>query len=83
MTHFRGTVQGRRGPATRLGDMNTGLSVEAQSWQGKIVVGLYTVNHPEYGLTDMARVERRSHPSDNYIETLYDGPVSQIGRAHV
>ena len=41
MAHFRGTVQGNRGEASRLGSKKSGLQTTAASWQGDICVWLY------------------------------------------
>jgi hypothetical protein len=36
MARFYGSLQGRRGEATRLGDSKSGIEVEACSWAGKV-----------------------------------------------
>ena len=41
MSHFYGTLQGNRGPATRQGTKRTGLSTVAASWRGAIKVYIY------------------------------------------
>jgi hypothetical protein len=41
MAQFRGTVQGVRGPASRLGSKASGLTVVARSWNGEVRVNLY------------------------------------------
>lgn len=76
MAKFFGTVQGGRGQATRLGHASTGLRVTAQSWDGSIVVQMYSSSKA---------------PDDAYVRiglgagstgaggiTLYDGPVSGL-----
>lgn len=40
MAEFRGKISGSRGEATRLGTKKSGLTVEAASWYGKVVVSL-------------------------------------------
>lgn len=40
MAQFLGRIDGARGPATRLGSKASGLTVEACSWQGKLVTVL-------------------------------------------
>lgn len=70
MAHFRGTIRGARGTESRLGTRNSGLSVEAQSWQGKIVVDLY-----EKDGTDYARVYFDRHEGRGQTKLIYDGPV--------
>jgi|TARA_Y100000310_G_scaffold228936_1_gene231284 hypothetical protein len=71
MAHFRGTIQGARGPASRLGDKGTGLHVNAASWEGAVDVRLY-----EAGGVDMAQVYLRKHNGAGVDRVLYDGPVS-------
>ena len=56
MAQFRGTLQGARGEASRLGTKSSGLTVEAASWFGKIVVEL---SH-EHGL-DRYEVTQQPH----------------------
>jgi hypothetical protein len=41
MAHFRGTVTGDKGEASRLGHKSTGLHVKANSWEGAIEVDLH------------------------------------------
>lgn len=73
MAHFRGTIKGARGEASRLGHKRSGLCVEAQSWQGKVSVGLY---HDEATGLDMARVWLVPHHGNGSTKELYIGPVS-------
>lgn len=74
MAQYRGVISGgQRGSASRLGTKKTGLTVEAQTWQGKIVVGLY---HNEKTGRDMVNIEFARHSNGAGInETLYDGPI--------
>lgn len=71
MAHFRGIIQGNRGPASRLGSKSSGLRVEAASWDGKVVVELREVNGVDY-----AWVSLRPHHGSGTTLVLYDGPVS-------
>lgn len=73
MAHFRGTVTGRRGEASRLGDGSTGLTTRASSWDHEIRVELFTRKDG----TDMARVEAASLNGAGR-RVLYDGPLSMI-----
>jgi hypothetical protein len=41
MAHFRGWIQGQRGPASRLGGKSSGLSVSADGWHLGVDVRLY------------------------------------------
>ena len=73
MAQFRGLIEGQRGPATRLGSKGSGLQVEAQSWQGKVVVRLW---HDAGRGVDMATVELAQHTNGAGAErTIYCGPV--------
>lgn len=71
MAHFRGTIQGHRGEASRLGSANSGLHVTACSWQGAVYVDLSTI-----GGVDMAYVRLVPHNGRGVNTTLYEGPVS-------
>ena len=42
MARFRGTIQGNRGQASRLGSANSGLIVEANGWDFGIRVTVHT-----------------------------------------
>lgn len=76
MAQFRGTIQGRRGEASRLGDKSSGLHVEAQSWDGKVVIEL---SHDDDKNVDVARVTLRQHHGAGTYRLLYEGPVSGEG----
>jgi hypothetical protein len=71
MAHFRGTLQGRGGLASRLGTAKSGLSVKAASWQGAVGVALYVCNGVDY-----ARVSLEPHHGSGTYRVIYDGPVS-------
>jgi hypothetical protein len=70
MAHFRGTIKGARGEASRLGHKSSGLHVTAASWQGAVSVQLYEREGVDYALV---RLEPH-HGAGVYVE-LYDGPV--------
>ena len=70
MAKFRGLVQGARGQATRLGHASSGMTVEAQSWEGKVVTSL----REECGKI-WANVALREHMGHGARVILYDGPV--------
>jgi hypothetical protein len=40
MAHFRGTIQGQRGSASRLGSVKSGLTVKANGWDFGVEVFL-------------------------------------------
>lgn len=74
MAHFRGTIQGQRGQASRLGSKQSGLTVEAQSWQGKVVVYL---THDDVTGKDMAFVTlEQHHNAGQRQKVVYHGPVA-------
>lgn len=41
MAHFRGTIQGNRGQASRLGDMQSGLVMHCNGWNSGIKIRAY------------------------------------------
>lgn len=72
MARFYGTIQGARGPASRLGHPGSGLQVTAQSYQGDIVVGFSAV-----GDEDHVWIEVRDHSNRRGV-CLYNGPVRAL-----
>lgn len=72
MAQFRAVISNGRTETTRLGHKSTGIRAEAQSYQGKVVTRLF---HNEADDVDMAVVELRTHPTGNFVKTLYEGPV--------
>lgn len=73
MAHLRGTVDGARGNgASRLGTKESGLVVEAQSWEGKIVVHIW---HDRSAEIDMCEVSFDKHYGKGSSFMLYHGPV--------
>ncbi len=73
MAHFRGIVAGARGTASRLGHASSGMQVEAQSWEGKVVTYL---QHDAATGQDMATVTLEPHHGAGTSRVLYHGPVS-------
>lgn len=41
MAQFRGTIQGQRGMASRLGSKNSGLEVSCDGWNSGVTVSAY------------------------------------------
>ena len=83
MARFRGTLQGSRGEASRLGDTNSGLRVEACSWSGKIVVVLDSddtdVGRKAEKRTDVVRISASDHGnSRNPTGTLFEGTFDDL-----
>ena len=76
MGYFRGTLQGNRGGASRLGTRGSGLHVTAASWSGAVGVSLW--HNGETGV-DMAEVRLEQHVNGAGAcpaRVLYHGPVS-------
>lgn len=71
MAHFRGTVQGARGEASRLGTVKSDMVVQAQSWEGKAVAHLYQHSDGR----DWVRITLETHHGHGTYRELYDGPV--------
>lgn len=72
MARFYGTLQGARGPTSRLGHASSGLEVTAQSYQGDIVVALSAD-----GDKDMVGIYARDHGSRNNVMLFY-GAVADL-----
>lgn len=70
MARYYGTIQGARGPTSRLG--HRGLEVTAQSYQGDIVV-----NFDAKGDEDRVGIYARPHSGGSYV-CLYCGPVAAL-----
>ena len=68
MSHFYGNItnSARKTNATARAHKNNGLTVEAQSWEGKIVVEL---TYSEENKKDYFRVYRKPHKSSRNQET--------------
>lgn len=74
MAHFRGTLRGQRGQASRLGSKSSGLHANLASWQGAVEVDLY-----EYEGTDCVTITLKQHTNGAGCwppRVLYDGPIS-------
>lgn len=71
MAQYRGTIQGARGEASRLGGKESGLHVTAASWQGAVRVDLFEANG-----VDIACVRLQPHHGQGTSRILYEGPVS-------
>lgn len=71
MAQFRGTIQGFRGEASRLGSKDSGLHVTAASWQGAVCVDLFEANG-----VDIVCVRLQPHFGQGTSRILYEGPVS-------
>ncbi len=74
MGHFRATIHGNCGEASRLGTKKSGLRVTAASWNGAIGIDLW---HDQKEGVDMAEVRLQQHVNGAGVrELLYRGPVS-------
>ena len=54
MAHFRGTIQGSRGQASRLGGAKSGLQAHLGSWYGAVSVQLYVHKDVDYARVSLA-----------------------------
>jgi hypothetical protein len=77
MAQFRGTVEGNRSEASRLGSKASGLTVNAASWQGAVNVELW---YNERKKEDWAEVTLQRHHGAGVWPSvvLYRGPVSRF-----
>jgi hypothetical protein len=77
MARYYGTIQGARGPASRLGRANTGLTVTAQSYAGDIVVNLMAHDVPGDDEVDMVSIYARPHGVGSGV-CLYYGSIKHL-----
>jgi hypothetical protein len=88
MARFYGTLQGARGPASRLGNGSSGLTVTAQSYTGDIVVelsageeryvrGVRPRKGAEPETIDCVYIGVRDHSSRQTL-CLYSGKISDL-----
>jgi hypothetical protein len=73
MARFYGTIQGARGPTSRLGSPRSGLSVTAQSYSGDIQVHF----RDEDG-EDSVSVYAKSHDGGGSGLCLYSGSMKDL-----
>jgi hypothetical protein len=76
MSMYYGTVQGNRGEATRCGSINSGIMATAQSWEGSVMVRMYT--RDETGTTMCEIVAGRGSTAYPKGNTLYHGPLAKL-----
>ena len=77
MAHFRGTIQGQRGSASRLGSAKSGLHARLGSWQGGIVASLYEYTDPNGTTRDCVRIAFCQWDNGAVSDReLYDGPIA-------
>lgn len=77
MAHLRGIVAGERGyEASRLGSKASGIVVEAQSWEGKIVTHVW--HDPALGV-DVVQITMDQHHNvgESPPILLYRGPIGR------
>jgi hypothetical protein len=70
MARFYGSIQGNRGPATRMGTPKSGLYSWTAGWQGKVAVELYDIDG-----RDMVHVSLAPHAGHGVNRVLFNGPV--------
>lgn len=71
MARFRGTVQGNRGEASRLGHKPNGLRVQASTWHEHVVVNLYVDGND----TDCVAIMMQGK---NTSWIMWQGPIAEI-----
>lgn len=72
MAQFRGTIQGGRGEASRLGTKSSGLTTKAAGWRGGIETRLW---HDKGTGLDMFEVRQVSHHGAGITRTIAHGVV--------
>jgi len=72
MAHFRATVQGNCGEASRLGTKASGIDAYIASWQGAVAVRL---SHDPATGTDFVSIMLTPHKDVGTVQTLYYGPI--------
>ncbi len=73
MARYYGTIQGARGPTSRLGSKKSGLHVSAQSFNGDILVSFYQGDDD----TDMVHISARQHGGGRAVD-MYCGRVDNL-----
>src|SRR5438105_4643588 len=76
VAHFRATIQGGRGEASRLGTRSSSLQTVAASWQGAVRVELYERDGMDY-----ARISLAPHRGVGVNRLLFDGRVDGAAEA--
>lgn len=71
MARFRGTVQGGRGEASRLGHASSGVAAVAQSYSGDVKVSMF-----DSGGEDYVSIIIGPHGGADFV--LYSGPISKL-----
>jgi hypothetical protein len=72
MSHFYGSLQGSRGPATRCGSRASGIRASARSWTGSVTVDLDDVDGVTYATI------RATPGSAQGGRQLWRGPVADL-----
>lgn len=79
MARYYGTIQGARGPTSRLGHASSGLRVTAQSFQGDVVVEFSTDGSGLHEGDDVVNIYVRPHSgSSGNTVGLYYGPIKKL-----
>ena len=75
MAQFRGVIRSNGNETTRLGQKKNGLTTEAQSYEGKIVVCLW---YDESLDKDRVLIEAKQHEGQGTTKVLYDGLLEDV-----
>ncbi len=73
MAHFRATIQGNRGSASRLGSKSSGLTVKANGWKSGVTVEAV---HDSKTDTDVFNVFATTGSNPNHIGKQFVGQVT-------
>ena len=74
MAQFYGTLQGSRGPASRLGSKNSGLQVSAASWSGGIEIDLW---YDSTAKVDRFEIRQAMHHGGGIHEVIAKGVIGK------
>jgi hypothetical protein len=81
MAHFRGTIQGNRTEASRLGTKASGLQANVASWEGAVVVEAWHNKEDGHDWVEVKLVTHINGAGANPDITLYEGPIGGSHRA--
>lgn len=79
MARFRGTIQGTRGMASRLGHEKTGLETHAAGWSSGVRVIMYVDDNEQ----DRCRILFTNGSRDTSGTLVYDRPCDRATVGHL
>ena len=76
MARYYGTIQGRRGEASRLGDRSSGIRASVCSWAGRVETSIQA-----NGEGHTVHIRAESHgSSDNPTGPIFTGTFEELGQ---